>query len=110
VASLGKLSFDLHKKIADKYNGRERWGYSLSTSTSLSYDNDVVGGSGEDWLGDGTSRSNAAREGFARGGGQPGWLSKPKGSSVEIISRDGSTAQVYVTTQWSGELGRLIWF
>ena len=60
VAPLGALSFKLHKELAEKYDGKRKWGYSPSTGTSLSLDSDVVGGSGEDFLRNGTSRAQAA--------------------------------------------------
>jgi len=80
--------------LADKYNGKEKWGYSRSTGTSLSQDDDVVGGSGYDWLMDGTSRAQAAGKHEFSDGNGPAWLTKRKGSSIEVISKDDSTAQV----------------
>ncbi|KAJ9662543.1 hypothetical protein H2201_006031 [Coniosporium apollinis] len=94
VASLGLLSFNLHKELADKHNGREKWGYSRSTGTSLSQDNDTVGGSGEDWLGNGASRAEAAGIHQFEGGEGPAWLTRKKGESLEVISRDETVAQV----------------
>ncbi|KAI0650514.1 nucleotide-binding domain-containing protein [Trametes meyenii] len=35
IAPLGTLSFDLHRALADRHNGRARWGYSESISYSL---------------------------------------------------------------------------
>lgn len=95
VAPLGALSFKLHKELAEKHGGREKWGYCKSTGTSLTYDSEVaVGGSGEDWLRDGSSRASAAGvHAFAEGDG-PAWLMRAKGSSLEVISPDGSVAQV----------------
>ncbi|TBU33110.1 nucleotide-binding domain-containing protein [Dichomitus squalens] len=37
VASLGALSFDLHRALAEEHNGRARWGYSESVSYSLDH-------------------------------------------------------------------------
>ena len=95
VAPLGALSFKLHKELAEAHGGREKWGYCKSIGTSLTYDGETaVGGSGEDWLGEGSSRVNAAGlHEFAEGDG-PAWLARAKGSSLEIISQDGSVAQV----------------
>ncbi|KAH7138934.1 FAD dependent oxidoreductase [Dendryphion nanum] len=98
VASLGTLSFRLHKELADAHNGRKTWGY--SSSTGISYSQDIqdseaaVGGSGEDWLRDGTSRAHAAgvRDGGASTG--PIWLKKSAGASMEVISQHSSTAQI----------------
>lgn len=38
VAPLGEFSFDLHRKLAEEHGGRERWGWSESTSYSLDRD------------------------------------------------------------------------
>jgi len=85
----------LHKELAEAHGGREKWGYCKSIGTSLTYDGETaVGGSGEDWLSEGSSRVNAAElHEFAEGDG-PAWLTRAKGSSLEIISQDGSVAQV----------------
>src|SRR4051812_2875792 len=32
VASLGSLSYDEHRRLADSFGGRAKWGYSASTS------------------------------------------------------------------------------
>ncbi|KAF2144861.1 uncharacterized protein K452DRAFT_316020 [Aplosporella prunicola CBS 121167] len=98
VAPLGGLSFRLHKELAEQHQGKERWGYSLSTGTSLSQDvaneEEAVLGSGEDWLQNGTSRAEAAGgHSFSEGEG-PAWLMRSNGSSLEVISRDASTAQI----------------
>ncbi|KAI0772147.1 nucleotide-binding domain-containing protein [Trametes elegans] len=37
LAPLGNLSFDLHRALADKHNGRARWAYSESISYSLDH-------------------------------------------------------------------------
>ncbi|OCK85832.1 FAD dependent oxidoreductase [Lepidopterella palustris CBS 459.81] len=94
VAPLGALSFKLHKELADKYNGKKRWGYSLSTGTSLSQDSDVVGGSGEDFLRNGTSRAQAAGARPPIDTNGPSWLTTTEGASLEVISRENSTAQI----------------
>ena len=93
LASLGALSFDLHKELAEKYNGAKHWGYSKSTGTSLE---ESIGQKGEDWLLDGASRSVAAKNtnGGRLGDDRPAWL-KGKGN-LDVISRGDSTAQVYV--------------
>lgn len=95
VAPLGALSFKLHKELAEAHGGREKWGYCKSTCTSLTYDGETaVGGSGEDWLRDGSSRANAAGVYEFADGNDPTWLTRAKGASLEIISKDGSVAQV----------------
>ncbi|KAI9723078.1 MAG: hypothetical protein M1828_004326 [Chrysothrix sp. TS-e1954] len=92
VAPLGALSFRLHKELAEQHDGRTRWGYSRSTGTSLS---DGRGSArGDDWLRDGGSRAEVTgKHEFWEGQG-PAWLTKRKGQNMEIISEDGSTAQV----------------
>lgn len=95
---MGALSFRLHKELAESHQGREKWGYCLSTGTSLSQEpdnEDAVLGSGEDWLRNGTSRAHAAgsTDHFAEGEG-PAWLTLKAGSSLEVISQDSSTAQM----------------
>ncbi|KAF1978371.1 FAD dependent oxidoreductase [Bimuria novae-zelandiae CBS 107.79] len=92
-ASLGALSFRLHKDLADAHDGRRTWGYGASTGISLSQDTEsAVGGSGEDWLADGTSRAEAAREQKVVGGKGPVWLKAKEG--LEVISQEGTVAQI----------------
>ncbi|KAF2262647.1 FAD dependent oxidoreductase [Lojkania enalia] len=95
VASLGALSFRLHKELADKNNGSKIWGYSQSTGISLSQNSeDAVVGSGEDWLRDGTSRAQAAGAKPSVGANGPVWLKMTDGGSMEVISQEGTTAQI----------------
>lgn len=99
VASLGALSFDLHKQLAGQHGGREKWGWSPSTGTSLADSEQVGNGArGDDWLRNGTSRAEVAGEHNFVGGEGPAWLTKQKGGSVEVISEGESTAQVCVPT------------
>ncbi|PSN67170.1 FAD dependent oxidoreductase-like protein superfamily [Corynespora cassiicola Philippines] len=94
VAPLGALSFKLHKELAEQNNGRKAWGYSRSTGISLSQDSEAaVGGSGEDWLHDGTSRAEAANHRKPIATTEPVWLKKVEESSLEVISQEG-TAQI----------------
>ncbi|KAF2761364.1 nucleotide-binding domain-containing protein [Pseudovirgaria hyperparasitica] len=99
VAPLGALSFQLHRELAEKSNGRERWGYSSTITSSLSRDSEeAVDGSGEDWLRDGTSRANtAAADSSISGESQdqlPPWLTTSQEDTVEVISSKETTAQV----------------
>ncbi|KAF2712477.1 FAD dependent oxidoreductase-like protein superfamily [Pleomassaria siparia CBS 279.74] len=97
VAPLGALSFRLHRELAEANDGGKIWGYSTSTGISLSQDSEAaVGGSGEDWLRDGTSRANAAgkEEEEAVDMDGPKWLKRVEGGSLEVITRDGSNAQI----------------
>lgn len=104
VAPFGLLSFQLHAHLAEKHNGRQTWGY--TPSTGLSYNEngeEAVGGSGEDFLANGTSRAQAAaaslfkeereKEGEREVKG-PVWLKSEGDVSWEVISQDTSTAQI----------------
>ncbi|KAJ4406123.1 hypothetical protein N0V91_004795 [Didymella pomorum] len=96
VASLGALSFSLHKSLADAHNGRQIWGYASSTGVSLSQDSEsAIEGSGEDWLENGTSRAQLAHHNRAweedKG---PEWLRRTKEGIMEVISQEGTTAQI----------------
>lgn len=51
-----------------------------------------MGGSGEDWLADGTSRAQAAKEMQSLGTKGPVWLRMKEG--LEIISQEGTVAQM----------------
>ncbi|KAI4156250.1 MAG: hypothetical protein L6R39_001138 [Caloplaca ligustica] len=89
--SLGHLSFDLHKKLAEEHNGYGRWGYSRSTATSLA---ETIGqGEGEDWLGEGTSRAKAAKTIAENDDTRPVWLATSQGRP-DIIDKGDGTAQV----------------
>jgi len=101
VASVGALSFDLHKKLAEENNGGQKWGYSLSPALSLAVDEGKGIGSGqrgEDWLMDGTSRSTVASKDqtvdFLNDDGSPAWLTKQKGGSLETIGGKNTAGQV----------------
>ena len=93
LSSLGALSFDLHKQLAEEDDGAEVWGYSKTTSTSLE---ESIGVNGEDWLREGASRSTAARR-TAEGGenkDRPAWL-RGKGN-LDVIGSGENTAQMYL--------------
>jgi glycine/D-amino acid oxidase-like deaminating enzyme len=101
VASLGELSFRLHRQLAKEHNGQKRWGYALSTALSLAIDEGRGvgnGARGENWLLEGTSRagvSAAAGEGdVIREDGTPAWVTRQKGGTLEKISSEDGCAQV----------------
>ncbi|EMD60872.1 hypothetical protein GGP41_009820 [Bipolaris sorokiniana] len=97
VSSLGTLSFKLHSELAQAHGGRKAWGYSSSTGVSLSQDSEsAIAGSGEDWLENGTSRAQAAGHNKPREEQVtcPGWLRRTQEGTMEVISRDGTTAQI----------------
>ncbi|KAL8751192.1 MAG: hypothetical protein Q9184_006146 [Pyrenodesmia sp. 2 TL-2023] len=90
-SSLGHLSFDLHKKLAQQHSGYEKWGYSRSTATSLA---ETIGDGEEgDWLGEGTSRAKAAKRIAENDDTRPVWLA-PKHGRPDIIDKGDGTAQV----------------
>ncbi|KAK5107796.1 hypothetical protein LTR62_000664 [Meristemomyces frigidus] len=99
TASLGALSFRLHKELADKHDGKEKWGYSRSTGTSLAAGNlPPDAPRGDDWLRTGGSQGSraevAGRHDFAGDAVGPAWLTRRRGDRVEIISEDATVAQV----------------
>ena len=97
VSSLGALSFKLHADLANAHSGRTTWGYSQSTGISLSQDSEsAIGGSGEDWLENGTSRAQLANHNKPWGeqAAGPEWLRRTQEGIMEVISRDGTTAQI----------------
>jgi glycine/D-amino acid oxidase-like deaminating enzyme len=93
LAALGALSFDLHKELAEQNNGTEKWGYCRSTGTSLAV---AKGKRGDEWLREGTSRAEAAGVHTFEQSDGPAWLARTEGGTVEAISQDDSTAQVFV--------------
>ncbi|KAJ9134518.1 FAD dependent oxidoreductase [Coniochaeta hoffmannii] len=97
TASLGALGFELHRLLAEKHGGRERWGY--SPTTSISYTARPSSGPrkrGDDWLREGTSRADVAAAVAADDleGKAPKWLRRVAGDEVEVIGDHDSTAQV----------------
>ena len=93
LSKLGRLSFNLHKQLAEENNGHELWGYSRSTGTSLAEDgSESKGGSGADWLREGASRAEAAEHTKSGTGHAPAWLSS-KGQ-LDVLSSGDTTAQV----------------
>ncbi|TKA77860.1 hypothetical protein B0A55_05153 [Friedmanniomyces simplex] len=95
TASLGALSFRLHKELADAYDGQNVWGYSRSTGTSLAEGRQKRGAKGGDWLSDGGSRAETAgRHEFVGDNVGPAWLTRRQGDKVETIGENDSVAQV----------------
>jgi glycine/D-amino acid oxidase-like deaminating enzyme len=101
VAALGKLSFAEHKRLAEEFGGREKWGY--MKSQALSYSAGRSSGKnarGDDWLREGTSRAEASNESVSKfvAGEEdaPRWLSRTERGIVEVISEEGTMAQVWV--------------
>ncbi|KAF2724902.1 FAD dependent oxidoreductase [Polychaeton citri CBS 116435] len=95
TAELGALSYELHRKLAERYDGQKEWGYSKSTGTSLSEDGRLDGPRGDDWLRTGGSRAEVAGvHKFAGEDDGPAWLARRKGDVLEAISEDGGVAQI----------------
>ncbi|TPX14481.1 uncharacterized protein E0L32_005445 [Thyridium curvatum] len=97
-SSLGALSFDLHRKLAEKCDGRAQWGY--AATTTFNYTGPSAGPkSGKkatDWLFEGTSRAEAAPDAPADDnlGPTPPWLRRQAGDRMELIGGEGTTAQI----------------
>lgn len=98
LASLGSLSYDLHRRLAEANNGREKWGYATTTSIRHAWtvsDTSYSGKDGHDWMIDGSSRSNAAPSVQSDVGEKlPAWLRQRQGDEYGSITDDGSTAQL----------------
>ncbi|KAK4125036.1 nucleotide-binding domain-containing protein [Parathielavia appendiculata] len=97
LSALGALSFEEHRRLAEEHGGREQWGYAPSTCVSY-----VASAAtrhsqkrGDDWLRDGTSRADAAPAVLdSLSGKTPAWLRRVDGDHMELISDEGTTAQV----------------
>jgi len=103
VAALGVLSFEEHQRLAEEHNGREKWGYSRSIGTSYTPGKvkKTDHKNGTDWLRHGASRVEAATVSVGEfvdksEEGDPTWLRRSNGDKIEIISEEGTTAQVWV--------------
>ncbi|KAK4043796.1 FAD dependent oxidoreductase [Parachaetomium inaequale] len=98
LSALGALSFDEHRRLAEEHGGREKWGYSAATCVSYAASaaaRDVSQARGDDWLRDGTSRADAAPVVLdSLDGKTPTWLRRLEGDHIELISDEGTTAQV----------------
>ncbi|KAB5560267.1 FAD dependent oxidoreductase [Coniochaeta sp. 2T2.1] len=104
TSSLGALSFEQHRLLAERHGGRERWGYAGTTSVSYTARPAREGRGrrkrrGDDWLRDGTSRAGAAAgDGVVAAdnpaGRAPKWLRRVAGDEIEVIGNAGTTAQV----------------
>ena len=115
-ASLGALSFRLHRELAQQHDGQRRWGYAGSHVYSLSINDRAVSkrskkGKEEEWLSSGTSRVVVAPEPSAsdsnitndsgsscgetlNSDGTPAWITPQANGTVETISPASDCAQV----------------
>ena len=87
VAELGAFSFDLHKNLADQFDGRKGWGWSKSTVINLNFTKNRKKGSEKGY-----------REGWGRiqnGGPEeyPPWLNNF--DSAQPLADRESTAQLW---------------
>jgi glycine/D-amino acid oxidase-like deaminating enzyme len=102
VEELGRLSFRLHRELAENNAGRDGWGYLRSTGVSYSAGKLGKGRKGERERGEGWLRQGGSRgdvvgvsEVFGDDNG-PMWLKRGEGDSMEVIGEEGTLAQVYV--------------
>jgi glycine/D-amino acid oxidase-like deaminating enzyme len=97
LSALGTLSFEEHRRLAEEHGGREKWGYSAATCVSYAASAAARDSQarGDDWLRDGTSRADAAPVVLdSLSGKTPAWLRRVDGDHIELISDEGTTAQV----------------
>ena len=97
VASLGALSFEQHRLLAERHGGKDKWGY--SPSNSFSYSPGPGGGLSEAETGDrpqdGTSRSRDITTVIGEAHElAPSWLRRRDGDRLEVISGSDATGQV----------------
>ncbi|PSR75523.1 FAD dependent oxidoreductase-like protein superfamily [Coniella lustricola] len=110
TASLGALSFDEHRRLAEAHDGGSKWSYRTSTAVSYTSSSVKLQGGGvraEDWLRTGASRATAAG---TSGGAEKGdqavndaenatsmalpWLRREQGDDISVIGDPGTTAQL----------------
>ncbi|KAK1506465.1 FAD dependent oxidoreductase superfamily [Colletotrichum costaricense] len=92
-ASLGALSFDEHRTLAEEHGGREKWGWSTSTTFSHAAAPVKKGKKDAGWLQDGGSRAEVV-EAVENPSNGPPWLRREHGDDVQIIGDPETTGQV----------------
>ncbi|KAF4982326.1 hypothetical protein FZEAL_2025 [Fusarium zealandicum] len=94
LASLGALSFAEHEKLAELYNGRENWAYAKSVTVNYEPPKrrvDTRGG--DDWLAEGTSRTDLVTErGEVKDRSVPPWLRRVEGDTISAVDDGQGTA------------------
>jgi glycine/D-amino acid oxidase-like deaminating enzyme len=104
TTSLGALSFDLHKQLAEKHDGSRRWGYSPSTAFSLPEARIAASGKrGEDWLFEQCDRNTPAAVDVKCNDPVvlPPWLAAARDAASPVanaLSSVATTAQVCVVS------------
>jgi glycine/D-amino acid oxidase-like deaminating enzyme len=95
-APLGALSFDEHRRLAEKEGGRAKWAYASSQSFSHAASAEISKHKrGEDWLRHGDSRGTLASSSDPESSHwDPPWLNRVDGDYLQFIGRDGTTAQL----------------
>nr|POF03961.1 putative oxidoreductase c1f5.03c [Quercus suber] len=95
TATLGALSFELHKQLAQENHGGKEWGYSRSTGTSMIENSKKGGVRGYDWIRHGGSRAEAAGVHEFNGDQTgPAWLTTKSGDRIEVLSEGETAGQV----------------
>ncbi|POR33684.1 Uncharacterized protein TPAR_06122, partial [Tolypocladium paradoxum] len=95
LEALGALSYEAHRKLAEREGGREKWGY--TRTVALSYEargRRPDARRGEDWLLEGTSRVGIVRERGEKEGEVPAWLRRVDGDAVSVVDDGEGTALV----------------
>lgn len=93
LSPLGALSFDLHRQLAEQYNGRDNWSYTGSITTSLG---EMSGDENSKWLDEGLSRARTAKKSAFKDAFGPQWLTISH-ENLDIISNCETTAQMQVS-------------
>jgi glycine/D-amino acid oxidase-like deaminating enzyme len=104
-ASLGALSFKLHRELAEEHDGQNRWGYTGSQVYSLSISGKGVSksrpkSSKDDWLSSGTSRAGAAPASSdlpepLNADGSPACFTPQRGGTLSPMGTPDDCAQVH---------------
>ncbi|RBR17155.1 uncharacterized protein FIESC28_06657 [Fusarium coffeatum] len=94
LASLGALSFDEHEKLAEQYDGREKWLYAKSVTVNYELPRKKPKGyGGKDWLCEGGSRADLVDEkGQVKDRNSPPWLKRVKGDVLSLVDEGEGTA------------------
>ncbi|UZP46308.1 hypothetical protein NXS19_014120 [Fusarium pseudograminearum] len=94
LASLGALSFDEHERLAEQYDGREKWLYAKSLTVNYELPRRKPKSfAGKDWLSEGGSRVDLVDErGEVKDRNSPPWLKRVKGDALSLVDNGEGTA------------------